>query len=286
MTVSNMKRIFIVLLILSIALSQGCTKQGETSIPAVAPTTTSPTANPPVITATPSPPLTEAPAPEEIRTAHFIDSVPSHGEVFVTVPEKVLINFDDTLGALLEDAPGDTSKMTVYHEGQEGTRIASTETRIEIRMINGSVLKTVLDPKYGDGKYIVEYRACRTGGTEGTGGTCNDGRYGFSVDSLTIENYANMTKKAYVEIKMAGNRFNPQNVIISRGTRVTWTNEEGTVHTVATDPFKSENYVLPLKSNVLSKYNSYEYTFVKTGEFPYHCRLHYPDGMVGRILVK
>jgi len=234
-----MKRIFIVLLILSIALSLGCTKQGETSIPAVAPTTTSPAANPPV-TATPSPPLTDA--PEEIKTAHFVDSVPSHGEVFVTVPKEILINFDDTLGALLEDAPGDISKVTVYHEGQEGTtHIASTETRMEIRMTKGSVLKTVLDPKYGDGKYIVEYRACRTGGTggtdgiNGTGGTCNDGRFGFSVDSGAIKNYADMTKRAYVEIKMAGNRFNPQNVVISRGTIVRWTNEEGTVHTVTTD---------------------------------------------------
>ncbi len=224
------------LLILSIALSLGCTKQGETSIPAVAPTTTSPAANPPV-TATPSPPLTDAPVPEEIKTAHFVDSVPSHGEVFVTVPKEILINFDDTLGALLEDAPGDISKVTVYHEGQEGTtHIASTETRMEIRMTKGSVLKTVLDPKYGDGKYIVEYRACRIGGTEGTGGTCNDGRFGFSVDSGAIKNYADMTKRAYVEIKMAGNRFNPQNVVISRGTIVRWTNEEGTVHTVTTDP--------------------------------------------------
>ncbi len=204
----------------------------------------------------------------------------------MTVPEKVLVNFDDTLGDILEDTPGDTSKITVYHEGQEETHIASTETRMEIRMINGSVLKTVLDPKYGDGKYFVGYRACRTGGTEGTGSTCNDGRYGFTVDSSALNNYADMTKKAYVEIKMAGNRFNPQNVVISWGTTVTWTNEEGTVHTVTTDPFKSENYVLQLKSGPLSKYNYYEYTFTKFGEFPYHCSLHYPDGMVGRILVK
>ncbi len=271
---TKMKQIFIILSIILIGLTPGCARQGETPAPTAAPTTTVPVTKPDVTTTPPPTPVAE---PEEVKTANFVDSVPSHKEVFATVPEEVIINFDNVLG--------DTSKVTVYHEIDGKTHIASIETRPpETRMRGGSLMRTKLDPQYGDGKYTVKYRACQAGGADST---CTDGRYSFTVDSSTLNNnYADMTKKAYIEIKMAGNRFNPQNVIISRGTRVRWTNEEVTRHTVVSNPFKSQNYVLSLNSGLLSKYNNYEYTFTKTGEFPYHCSLHYSDGMVGRILVK
>ncbi len=69
----------------------------------------------------------------------------------------------------------------------------------------------------------------------------------------------------YVEIK--GFAFNPSSITIKRGATVTWTQMDPTRHDVVEDSGKFE-------SPLLSKGESWSYTFNEEGTFTYYCRPH------------
>ncbi|MBM3947272.1 MAG: plastocyanin, partial [SAR202 cluster bacterium] len=72
----------------------------------------------------------------------------------------------------------------------------------------------------------------------------------------------------------------------SQGTKVVWTNNEAVPHFVNTDPHPSHNNLPGLNSLDLREGQSYTFTFVQAGEWAYHCSAHYPQGMVGSVLVR
>lgn len=78
-------------------------------------------------------------------------------------------------------------------------------------------------------------------------------------------------------IDIAGSAFNPRNLSIKVGTKVTWTNKDGVAHTVTSDDggFTS--------SGNLGNGATYEYTFNAVGTYPYHCAIH--PSMTGTITV-
>ncbi|MFH1210444.1 MAG: cupredoxin family copper-binding protein [archaeon] len=69
------------------------------------------------------------------------------------------------------------------------------------------------------------------------------------TSSVTIQNFA----------------FSPADLVIKQGTTVTWTNQDDVQHTVKFD-FQ--------ESPILSKGQSYSYTFNEKGTFDYICGLH------------
>ncbi|VVB90187.1 Cupredoxin-like domain protein [uncultured archaeon] len=77
----------------------------------------------------------------------------------------------------------------------------------------------------------------------------------------------------YVEI--FGSAFNPQELKITRGTTVRWTNKDSAVHTVKGEGFSSPP---------LNKREMWKYTFNKTGTFEYSCSDQY-SMQHGRIIV-
>ncbi|MDD1645686.1 MAG: cupredoxin domain-containing protein [Methanomicrobiales archaeon] len=76
--------------------------------------------------------------------------------------------------------------------------------------------------------------------------------------SVTIQNFA----------------FVPGTLTITRGTTVTWVNQDSAPHTVVGDAFSS---------NTLSKGSAYSFTFGNAGTYRYHCGIH--PSMTGTITV-
>ena len=202
---------------------------------------------------------------EQRFAAHFVDSVPMHGESFAASPNRIVINFDFTLG--------NGSFIKVTRDGQAVTTPAAA--------ISGArklTLETALPAGAGDGTYTVDYKACWPDGS------CHDGQFAFIVDGKTASKYKDMTGKAAVAIDIVNIAFGPQTVAVSAGTKVTWTNKDAVVHFVNSDPHPTHNHTPALNSAELAKDASYSFTFTQAGEYAYHCSAH--TNMTGRVLVK
>jgi plastocyanin len=85
--------------------------------------------------------------------------------------------------------------------------------------------------------------------------------------SVTIKNFA----------------FSPQFVTVSKGTTVTWTNQDPTPHQIINDPIGMSGSGQIFKSSPLGTGQSYSFTFPSTGMFPYSCYIH--PAMQGKITV-
>lgn len=102
--------------------------------------------------------------------------------------------------------------------------------------------------------------------------------------------FTDMSKQKTVALKIdndtAGGTpgiFTPQNIVISVGTTVTWTNLSSLPHTVVTRP----GFTVPqsFASSVLAASSgTFTFTFTKPGEYPYYCSIH--PVMVGWITVQ
>lgn len=209
----------------------------------------------------------KAELPAQQFAAHYVDSAPVHGAVYAVVPDKVLINFNFTLA--------EPSSITVTKDG----KAAQTATA-SITGANSLVLTTPLPQNGGDGLYVVSYRACWPDRS------CHDGQFAFRVGSKVAGTYVDMTGKAEVAVEMRGLKFSPARIVVSRGTKVVWTNREAVPHFVNTDPHPSHNNLPGLNSLELGEGKGYHFTFDQVGEWAYHCSAHYPQGMVGSVLVR
>lgn len=73
-----------------------------------------------------------------------------------------------------------------------------------------------------------------------------------------------------------GNRFRPERVTISRGTRVRWVNRDNVTHTTTSDN--------GLWDETLAPGERFSRRFRRAGTFDYGCTIH--SGMDGRIVVR
>jgi plastocyanin len=78
-------------------------------------------------------------------------------------------------------------------------------------------------------------------------------------------------------VSIANMAFNPQTIYVSRGTTVSWTNNDSMSHTVTSD---TNNF----GSAVLNSGQSYSYTFNSSGTYHYHCAIH--PSMTGTVVVQ
>lgn len=210
--------------------------------------------------------FSKANAGKEIKTLHFVNSAPAHGEVFAEVPSGIVINFDFDLSQ--------ASQITIV-KGNDKIDYGVGTTNLDR---SGRAMKRDLPSTLSDGTYTVTYKACWPDNT------CHDGQFGFVVDSKKKTDYKDLTGQKEVAITIKGLEFNPEKIVIRKGTKVTWANEDTPTHYVNTDPHPGHNMYISLNSDELITSNIYSYVFTEVGEYPYHCSLHYP-GMRGRILV-
>ena len=78
-------------------------------------------------------------------------------------------------------------------------------------------------------------------------------------------------------VSISGFAFNPSSLTVKAGVTVTWTNQDGTAHTVTSD-----NGAFTSSGN-LATGAQYAFTFMTAGSYPYHCSIH--PAMRGTITV-
>lgn len=82
-----------------------------------------------------------------------------------------------------------------------------------------------------------------------------------------------------VEVEMIGNRFEPEMLEVTVGTKVRWVNAERRSNHDVTFPEEE------ITSGRLFPGETWERTFDEAGTYPYHCQPHENRGMQGVIRV-
>jgi plastocyanin len=82
---------------------------------------------------------------------------------------------------------------------------------------------------------------------------------------------------AQAKVNISGFTFSPGALPITKGTTVTWTNNDSTTHTVTSDAGIWD-------SGDLEPGKTFSYTFTQPGTFPYHCTIH--TSMKAEIVVQ
>jgi plastocyanin len=202
---------------------------------------------------------------QQIKSAHFVDSTPLHGDTYATQPINITVNFNFDLQ--------EGSKISTTSE--DGTEWTEDEVLIED---NKTALKNNLKNGMPDGDYIVKYTACWPDGS------CHDGQFSFKIDFSQKSEYQDMTNQEEVTIDMKDIIFVQSKVIISPGTKVTWVNMDDVEHFVNTETHPEHTYFPPQNSKALKNNESFSATFVAPGQYNYHCSAH-ADVMVASIIV-
>jgi plastocyanin len=78
-------------------------------------------------------------------------------------------------------------------------------------------------------------------------------------------------------VNISGFAFSPQTLTVSKGTTVTWTNNDSTTHTVTSDSGVWD-------SGNIAPGKTFSSAFNQTGTFPYHCKIH--SSMTAKIVVQ
>lgn len=77
-------------------------------------------------------------------------------------------------------------------------------------------------------------------------------------------------------VSIANFAFSASTLTVASGTKVTWTNNDATTHTVTADDgsFDSGN---------IAPGGTFSHTFTTAGTFPYHCKIH--STMTAKVVV-
>lgn len=199
------------------------------------------------------------------KSAHYESNTPEHGVILAGVPVNVVINFNFDLVK--------PSEITIEN-GEKDYGVG--DTTIDN---NKLAMRRALDTSAPDGIYTIDYKACWSDGS------CHEGSFQFAIDRTKVKTYTDLRSKNGVTVDLADIAFAPQNIRISRGTKVTWTNSDSVEHYINTDSHPAHTYYPSQNSKSLKKGNTYSITFDKIGEYPYHCSAH-AGSMVGSILVE
>lgn len=225
----------------------------------------------------PEPPPSPAPAPIEDeqphfdtlgtpkKTPHFVSTTPAHGATFAAAPVNVVVDVDFDLG--------EGSDISVLFAGAE---FGSGDTTIDD---NKLAMRRAVAPDAPDGLYTVIYKACWPDGS------CHDGSFQFFIDRVQAITFEDLRERPEVVVRMVDGSFVPEKMLVSRGTRVVWINEDDTAHYVNTDPHAGHTYFPPQNSAALRQGDEYAVAFAESGHYLYHCSAHAAT-MEGEILVE
>ena len=80
-----------------------------------------------------------------------------------------------------------------------------------------------------------------------------------------------------------GKFFVPETVTVSKGTTVSWTNGDSTLHTVTSGSPEAGNSGTEFDSSYLAAGKTFQHLFSTAGTFDYYCTLH--PYMKGKVVV-
>lgn len=98
---------------------------------------------------------------------------------------------------------------------------------------------------------------------------------GLLLACLTIPAVAWSNNAA--QLKIDNFKFGPDKLIVTKGTEVTWTNQDDIPHSIVLT-------ALGVRSKVLDTDKAFSYQFDKAGTFSYVCGLH--PFMHGQVIVR
>ncbi|KKU85277.1 MAG: Copper binding protein [Parcubacteria group bacterium GW2011_GWA2_47_8b] len=90
---------------------------------------------------------------------------------------------------------------------------------------------------------------------------------------LKVGEYFDLRGREEVLVSMQNSTFNPRIIIVDKGTKLFWKNEDNAPHSVS------------FNNKTLSQNESFSMMFDTPGFYPYNCGIH-PDTMQGLIIVK
>lgn len=202
---------------------------------------------------------------KQIKAAHFESSTPEHGAKLAGAPNQVVIDFNFDLS--------EKSSISVKNNNQEYTEGQTTIDNSKLAMRRN--LKTSAP----DGTYEVTYIACWPDNS------CHEGSFSFIIDRSMAASFTDHRNQPEITIMMSQIKFQPENLKITKGTKVTWVNDDTVDHYVNTDSHPAHTHQPDLSSRALKKGQSYSHTFAAKGLYPYHCSAH-AENMTGNILVE
>ena len=80
-------------------------------------------------------------------------------------------------------------------------------------------------------------------------------------------------------VNIDDNAYEPKEREVTRGTEVTWVNQDDVQHTVTFDDEKIDG------SDELEEGDEFSYRFTQEGTYEYHCEVHGADTMSGTVTV-
>ncbi|MEV5509495.1 cupredoxin domain-containing protein [Streptomyces orinoci] len=109
---------------------------------------------------------------------------------------------------------------------------------------------------------------------DGHGRETGDHGYSRGPATVAMAPAAPSAPAAASQVTIAGFAFSPSTLTVTKGTTVTWTNNDSVSHTVTGSG---------LNSPTLSPGDSYSFTFNSSGTFSYICTIH--PSMHGTVVV-
>lgn len=199
------------------------------------------------------------------KSAHYESNTPEHKAILAGVPINVVINFNFDLV--------EPSEIKILKDGKN---YGVGETIIDANKLS---MRRNIDIASPDGLYYIEYKACWPDKS------CHDGNFEFEIRRNLKSSYEDLINQKEVTIKLSEISFKPKEVLIAKGTKVTWINDEDVEHYVNTDSHPAHTYYPEQNSKSLKKGDSYSLSFDQLGVYPYHCSAH-ADSMKGSIIVE
>lgn len=199
------------------------------------------------------------------KSAHYESNTPEHGSTLAGVPVNVVINFNFDLAS--------PSSISITMNGKE---YGLGETIIDSNKLS---MRLKMNPDSPDGIYSVNYNACWPDKT------CHDGNFQFKIDRTQASTYTDLTGQKEVTVDLKNISFQPKNIRISKGTKITWINQDEVDHYINTDSHPAHTYYPDQNSKALKNGNKYSLVFQNPGIYPYHCSAH-ADVMNASILVE
>lgn len=89
-----------------------------------------------------------------------------------------------------------------------------------------------------------------------------------TTSDVVVPTEPNQNKTGEINIDIKNYKFNPETITISKGTKVTWTNNDSVPHLI-----KSDSDVV-FKSSRLDPGQTFSFIFTNIGIINYHCEIH------------
>ena len=89
------------------------------------------------------------------------------------------------------------------------------------------------------------------------------------------------------KVEIVDKEFTPREVMVKAGGSVTWHHADGEMaHTVTADDNTFDSHPACPSGACMQRDDRFTWVFPRPGKYPYHCKVHAINGMVGTVIVE